>query len=92
MVELRTPKVWSLALELVSRVVIRRIDVMQTLGTINYRSSSHRGRATYKNPRQKTIISPHFSRDGRFKLLIIGNGKRKIPKVCTFGVSMPLYG
>ena len=35
MVELSVPKVWSLFLELVSSVVMRRIEVMQTLALVS---------------------------------------------------------
>jgi hypothetical protein len=78
MVELRTPKVWSVALEPVSSVVMRSIDVMQTLKQYQPGLKSHHRTITYKNPRQNTIVRPNFSRDGRFKLLMTGKGRRKI--------------
>lgn len=60
-VELSVPYIWSLALDPVLRVVIRKIDVMQTL-TGSQHSKTRLIRKTYKPPSAKTIIRPNLCR------------------------------
>lgn len=60
-VELSVPCIWSLFLDPVLRVVIRKIDVMQTLtGCQHYETQM--ARETYKPPKAKTIIRPRRCR------------------------------
>lgn len=61
MVELSVPYIWSLALDPVLRVVIRKIDVMQTLTGFQH-SMTRLARKTYKPPKAKTIIRPNRCR------------------------------
>ena len=78
-VELSVPYIWSLALDPVLRVVIRKIAVMQTLTACqlhNFRITTE----TYKPPKAKTIIRPNRCRLGSCKLLITGIGRASIKK------------
>ncbi len=59
MVEIMVPYVWSTDLEDVSRVVMRRIEVTQTLVVILEKSNQTVGE-TYKLPSANTNISPNF--------------------------------
>ena len=56
-VELSVPYNWSLALDPVSRVVIRKIDVMQTLICCQ-QVKAWFSKGTYKPPKANTIMRP----------------------------------
>ena len=56
-VELSVPYNWSLALDPVLRVVIRKTDVMQTLICYQQAKASI-PRGTYKPPKANTIMRP----------------------------------
>lgn len=56
-VELSVPYNWSLSLDPVLRVVIRKIDVMQTLTGCQHKKM-RMARETYKPPKAKTMMRP----------------------------------
>ncbi len=60
-VELRVPYIWSFALDPVSRVVIRKIDVMQTLTGCQL-NKTRNAKETYNPPKAKTIMRPNRCR------------------------------
>ena len=78
-VELSVPYNWSLALDPVLRVVIRKTDVMQKL-LFYQQDKAWTPRGTYKPPNANTIISPSRCRLGSCKLLTTGIGRASIQK------------
>ena len=60
-VESSVPYIWSLDLDPVLRVVIRKIDVMQTLTGCQLNKTRITGE-TYKPPKAKTIMRPNRCR------------------------------
>ena len=79
MVELSVPYIWSLALDPVLSVVIRKIDVMQTLTRFQHHKTRI-AKETYKPPKAKTIIRPNRCRLGSCNLLTTGIGRASIKK------------
>ena len=79
MVELSVPYIWSLALDPVLSVVIRKIDVMHTLTDFQHHKKRI-AKETYKPPKAKTIIRPSRCRLGSCNLLTTGIGRASIKK------------
>ncbi len=77
--ELSVPYIWSLAFDPVLSVVIRKIDVMQTLTGCQH-SKTRIARDAYKPPKAKTIMRPNRCRLGNCKLLTTGIGRASIRK------------
>lgn len=78
-VEVNVPYVWSLLLDPDSRVVIRKIDVTQTLSAIS-KGQLWKDWETNKPPKAKTTIRPSFCRRGRCSEFTTGIGKANMAK------------